>query len=282
MLARRQDMPFGGGVITITSSKLLRGMRLAMLALFATVASTLPGAAAEVKVAVAANFTEAAKEIGDLFEKATGDKVVFSFGATGQLFTQITQDAPFEVFLAADQKRPKKAIADGYAVPGSLFTYATGKVVLFSTDRDLVKGEETLKAGKFEKIAIANPKTAPYGTAAVEVMKKLGIYDALAPKIVQGNNIAQTFQFVDTGTVEIGFVALSQVINKDGGSRWIVPEKLYATIAQDAVLLKRGADNEAAKAFVTFLKGPEARSVKEKYGYGVGAEVAAKEPVSAQ
>lgn len=266
----------------IKSSKLSRAFGVAVLALLATAATTQPGSAAEVKVAVAANFTDAAKEIGALFEKATGDKVVFSFGATGQLYTQITQEAPFEVFLAADQQRPKKAVTDGYAVPGSLFTYATGKVVLFSKDKDLVKGEETLKAGKFDKIAIANPKTAPYGTAAVEVMQKLGVYDALAPKIVQGNNIAQTYQFVDTGSAEVGFVALSQVINKDEGSRWIVPEKLYATIAQDAVLLKRGADNEAAKAFVTFLKGPEARAVKLKYGYGVGAEVAAKEPVPEQ
>lgn len=282
MLVRRHDIAFGGGVIAIASKKLTRALSVAVMALLAMAASALPGRAADVKVAVAANFTEAAKEIGALFEKATGDKVVFSFGATGQLYTQITQDAPFEVFLAADQTRPKKAIADGFAVPGTLFTYATGKVVLYSRNKDLVTGEGTLKAGKFDKIAIANPKTAPYGTAAVEVMKKLGVYDALAPKIVQGNNIAQTYQFVETGNAEVGFVSLSQVINTDEGSRWIVPDKLYAAIAQDAVLLKRGADNEAAKAFVTFLKGPEARSVKEKYGYGVGADVAAKATRPAQ
>lgn len=208
MLPRRRNGPFGLGVV-------MHAMSFALLAPLVTVASTLPSTAAEVKVAVAANFTAAAKEIGALFEEATGDTVVFSFGATGQLYAQITQDAPFEVFLAADQKRPEKAIAEGYAVPGSRFTYATGKVVLFSSNKDLVKGDETLKAGKFEKIAIANPKTAPYGTAAVEVMKTLGVYDALAHKIVQGNNIAQTYQFVDTGTAEVGFVALSQVINKD-------------------------------------------------------------------
>jgi molybdate transport system substrate-binding protein len=226
--------------------------------------------AGEVKVAVAANFTDTVKEIGALFEKATGHKPVFSFGSTGQLYTQISQGAPFEVFLAADQARPKKAVAEGFAVGDSLFTYATGKVVLFSKDKNRVKGEATLKDGNFTKVAIANPKTAPYGAAAVAAMKSLGVYDKIGPKIVQGNNISQTYQFVDTGNAEIGFVALSQVIRKNEGSRWIVPANLYPPIAQDAVLLKKGADNEAARAFVAFLKGKEARAVKEKYGYGPG------------
>jgi molybdate transport system substrate-binding protein len=261
---------------------LSRALGVALLALLASAASAAPSTAGEVKVAVAASFVEAAKEIGALFEKATGDEAVFSFGATGQLFTQITQEAPFEVFLAADQNRPKKAVAEGFAVPDSLFTYATGKVVLYSKNKDLVKGAETLKDGKFEKIAIANPLTAPYGAAAVEVMKKLGVYDALAGKIVQGTSIAQAYQFVDTGNAEVGFVALSQVINRDEGSRWVVPDNLYATIAQDAVLLKKGEGNPAAKAFLTFLKRPAARAVKEKYGYGVGAAVASKEPAPAQ
>lgn len=251
-------------------TKLAHAAVYALTILTALAATALPGSAAEVKVAVAANFTEAAEEIGALFEKASGDKVVFSFGATGQLFTQITQAAPFEVFLSADQKTPKKAIAEGLAVADSLYTYATGRVVLFSKSKDLVKGEDTLKAGKFDKISIANPAAAPYGAAAVEVMKKLGVYDALAPKIVQGNNIAQAYQFVDTGTAEVGFVALSQIIRKDDGSRWVVPDDLYAPIAQDAVLLKRGEENAAAKAFLAFLKGPEASAVKEKYGYGTG------------
>jgi molybdate transport system substrate-binding protein len=260
---------------------LSRALGVALLALLASAASSAPSAAGEVKVAVAANFTGAAKEIGALFEKATGDEAVFSFGATGQLYTQITQEAPFEVFLSADQETPKKAVAQGFAVPDRLFTYATGKVVLFSKSKDLVKGADTLKQGKFAKIAVANPETAPYGAAGVEVMKKLGVYDALARKIVQGNNIAQAYQFVETGNAEVGFVALSQVINRDEGSRWIVPDNLYATIAQDAVLLKKGEGNPAAKAFLSFLKGPEARAVKEKYGYGVGATVAAKEPAPA-
>lgn len=226
--------------------------------------------AAEVKVAVAANFTAAAKEIGALFARSTGDKAVFSFGSTGQLFTQIAQGAPFDVFLAADEARPKKAVDEGLAVPGSRFTYATGRIVLFSMDKNRVKGAETLKDGRFAKIAICNPVTAPYGAASVEAMKSLGVYDTLRPKLVQGENIAQAYQFVATGNADLGFVALSQVAGRKGGSRWIVPQTLYKPIAQDAVLLKRGAGNKAARAFIAFLKGPEARKVEEKYGYGAG------------
>jgi molybdate transport system substrate-binding protein len=224
--------------------------------------------AAEVKVAVAANFTDAVKEIGALFEKASGHKAVFSFGPTGGLYNQIMQAAPFEVFLSADQTRPAQAIKEGFGIEGTVFTYATGKLVLFSKTDGLKLGEQALKDGKFEKISIANPKTAPYGTAAVEVMQKLGVYEALRSKIVEGNNIAQTYQFVDTANAEVGFVAFAQVALKPGGSRWVVPGSMYKTIAQDAVLLKTGANNEAAKAFVAFLKGPEARKVIEKYGYG--------------
>jgi molybdate transport system substrate-binding protein len=172
------------------------------------------------------------------------------------------------VFLAADRGTPAKALREGHGVEGSAFTYATGKLVLFSKTDGLKLGERALKDGKFEKIAIANPKTAPYGTAAVEVMKKLGVYGALKGKIVEGNNIAQTYQFVDTANAEVGFVAFAQVALKPGGSRWVVPATMHQTIAQDAVLLKTGASNEAAKAFLAFLKGPEARKVIEKYGYG--------------
>lgn len=226
--------------------------------------------AGEARVAVAANFTEAAKEIGALFEKASGHRAVFSFASTGTIYAQITQGAPFDVFLSADQGRPKKAVDEGLAVPESLFTYATGKIVLYSKDPGLVQGEATLRAQRFTKIAIANPVTAPYGTAALQAMKALGVHDALAKKIVQGNNIAQTYQFVDTGNAEVGFVALAQVAQRAGGSRWLVPESLYSTIAQDAVLLTRSAGNEAARAFLAFLRGAEARKVKEKYGYGAG------------
>lgn len=239
-------------------------------ALIAGQASTRAAAAAETKVAVAANFTEAAREIAAAFKAKTGDEAVLSFGSSGQFYTQITQDAPFEIMLSADDARPKKLVADGLAVADSRFTYAIGKLVLWSRADGLVEGEETLRAGRFGKISLANPAAAPYGAAAVETLKALKLYEALQPKIVQGNSIAQAFQFVDTGNAELGFVALSQVI-KAAGSRWVVPQDLYTPIRQDAVLLKTGADSDTAKAFLTFLKGPEARAIIEKYGYASGA-----------
>jgi molybdate transport system substrate-binding protein len=245
-----------------------RGILFAVLAIACAIGVTRPAAAAEINVAVAANFTEAAKEIAAAFERKTGNKVLLSFGSSGQFYTQITQDAPFQVFLSADQERPEKAVAEGFAVPDSRFTYAVGKLVLWSRDPKVVTGPDTLKQGAFSKIAIANPTTAPYGAAAIETMKALNVYDALQPKIVQGNNIAQTFQFIDTGNAELGFVALSQVVDRSEGSRWLVSANLYAPIKQDAVLLKKGAGNEAAKAFLAFLKGPEAAAVEVKFGYG--------------
>ena len=222
----------------------------------------------DVSVAVAANFTAPVKEIAAAFEKKSGHHAVLSFGATGGLYTQITQDAPFEVFLAADEARPKKAVADGFAVADSLFVYAVGKLVLWSKSADAVKDVATLKTASFSKIAICNPTAAPYGAAAVATMQKLGLYDALKPKIVEGADITQAFQFVDSGNAEVGFVALSQLAGKSGGSRWLVPQELYPPIKQDAVLLKKGASHDAAKAFLEFLKGPEAHEVIERYGYG--------------
>lgn len=248
-----------------------RGARAGAFALLAVLAPGLAAArdSKNTKVAVAANFTEPLKEIAAAFEKATGHKLVLSFGATGQFYAQITQGAPFEILIAADKATPAKAIGEGHAVAGTAFTYAVGKLVLYSRSLDLAAGATVLKDAKFAKIAIANPGTAPYGTAAVEAMKALGVHTLLEPKIVQGNNIAQTFQFIDTGNAEIGFVALSQVIFTKDGSRWLVPTSLHAPIAQDAVLLKVGADSDAAKAFLSFLKGKDARAVVEKYGYGV-------------
>lgn len=222
---------------------------------------------ANTNVAVAANFTQPAKEIAQLFELKTGHKAILSFGATGQFYTQITQAAPFQVFLSADDTTPKKLVAEKLAVSDSLFTYAIGKIVLFSKNAELVTGDQTLRDAQFKKMAIANPTTAPYGAAAIEAMKALGVHEALADKIVQGSNISQTFQFVDTGNAEIGFIALSQVIERPGGSRWVVPANLYTPIRQDAVLLTSGAGNEAARAFITFLKGAEATAVIEKFGY---------------
>ncbi|MGX1309761.1 molybdate transport system substrate-binding protein [Amorphus suaedae] len=243
------------------------GLRLAAAIAF-SVMGAATGRAADVHVAVAANFTAAAKDIAAKFEAATGDTAILSFGSTGQLYTQIAQGAPFDVFLAADQTRPEKAVAEGLAVADSRFTYATGKIVLYSADQALVTGEETLKRGAFQKIAIANPGTAPYGAAAVQAMERLGVYEALRAKLVQGTNIAQTYQFVASGSAEVGFVALSQIADVTGGSRWPVPQGLYDTISQDAVLLTPAADDPTAMRFVAFLKGPEARAVIEHYGYG--------------
>ncbi len=231
--------------------------------------SGAPAQAGTTNVAVAANFTEPAKEIAGLFKAKTGHEALLSFGASGQFYAQITQDAPFQVFLSADDKRPKDAVAAGLAVADSRFTYAIGKLVLWSRSLDLAKGDETLKANAFSKLSIANPTAAPYGAAAVETMKALGVYAAIEPKLVQGNSIAQAFQFVDTGNAELGFVALSQLASTSAGSRWVVPQALYAPILQDAVLLKKGADDEASKAFIAFLRGPEARAVIEKFGYGL-------------
>jgi len=237
----------------------------ALLALGATQA-----AAEQVHVAVTANFTGAAEEIGRAFAEATGHTAVYSFGATGQLYAQISQGAPFAVFLAADQERPRKAVDEGLAEADSLFTYATGRIVLFSTDADLVMGPETLSSGAFEKIAIANPETAPYGAAAVETMTALGVLGDLESRLVRGENISQTYQFVATHNAELGFVALSQVIGRDDGSRWVVPQELHAPLAQDAVLLATGAGNPAAVAYLAFLKGPEGRAIVARFGYGTG------------
>jgi molybdate transport system substrate-binding protein len=237
-------------------------------AAFVAFAAASTAQAGEVKVAVAANFAAAAKEIGALFAAETGHRAVFSFGSTGHLYAQITQDAPFEVFLAADRARPIKAVEHGFAVRDSRFTYAIGRLVVFALDPALVTGAVTLREGRFTRIAIANPVTAPYGAAALETMKALGVHDALAPRIVQGANIAQTYQFVETGNAEIGFVALAQVAGHGEGSRWVVPDDLHAVIAQDAVLLTRGAPNQAARAFAAFLKEPGARAVTARHGYG--------------
>ena len=208
-----------------------------LVALSALIA--IPALAADTHVAVAANFTEPAKAIAAGFEKATGHKAILAFGSSGAFYTQITQGAPFEVFLSADAQRPAKAESEGLAIPGTRFTYAIGKLVLYSATPGLVdrKGA-VLNSNRFDKVAIADPKTAPYGAAAIETMQKLGVHDALKAKIVTGSSIAQAYQFTSTGAAQLGFVALSQVITVPGGSRWLVPAKLHRPIDQQAVLLK--------------------------------------------
>jgi molybdate transport system substrate-binding protein len=242
-------------------------LALRWLTLLAAMLSA-PLLAAETQVAVAANFTEPAKAIAVAFERATGHKAVLAFGASGAFYTQISHGAPFEVFLSADAERPAKADQEGLAVRGTRFTYAVGRLVLYSTTPGLVDARgAVLGKGGFDKIAIADPATAPYGLAAIETMRKLGVYDALKPKVVTGSSIAQAYQFTSTGAAQLGFVALSQVIATPGGSRWIVPATLHAPIDQQAVLLKTGAQSPAAKAFLAFLKGRTALAIIRRYGY---------------
>ncbi|CAN7424609.1 molybdate ABC transporter substrate-binding protein [Phenylobacterium sp. LjRoot219] len=228
-----------------------------------------PAFAGETQVAVAANFTAPAKEIAAAFTAATGHKASLSFGSSGQFYTQIAHGAPFEVFLSADAERPTKAEQAGLAVPGTRFTYAVGTLVLYSKTPGLA-GPAALKGGKFEKLAIADPAAAPYGEAAIETLKQMGLYEQLKPKLVTGASITQAYQFVATGAAELGFVALSQVVDQPGGSRWVAPEKYHTPIAQQAVLLNPGRDSAAAKAFLAFLKGPKAAAIIKRYGYRPG------------
>lgn len=246
-------------------------MRIALV-LGLLLASTSLSGAAEVSAAVAANFTKPVEALAKAFTARTGDTVTFSFGATGALYTQISQGAPFEVFLAADDKRPSLAVTEGHGVEGSVFTYAVGKVVLYSPSIDLTDGAAVLSSGSFQHISIADPKTAPYGAAAIEAIGKLGLTDALAAKQVTGENISQTLQFVDSGSAELGFVALSQVIDKPSPQVWHVPAEDYAPILQDAVLLKAGESDPAAKAFLDFLRSDEATAIIQSFGYEVAAE----------
>ena len=229
--------------------------------------SVLPAHAATVHAAVAANFTKVATELAAKFQVATGNEVKLSFGATGALYTQVTQGAPFEVFLSADAERTATAIAEGFGVPGTEFTYAVGKVVLYSPAIDVTDGEAVLKAGAFQHIAIADPKTAPYGAAGMAVLEMLGLTEAVTPRIVTGENIAQTLAFIDAGSAELGFVALSQVAGKPLTQVWLPPQEDYPAIRQNAVLLKPGETNEAAKAFLDYLKSDEAIAVIKAAGY---------------
>jgi molybdate transport system substrate-binding protein len=250
----------------------MRPLRQTVLALlFATTTAFADGAvqAATVNAAVAANFTQVATDLAAKFRARTGDEVKLSFGSTGALYTQITQAAPFDVFLSADDKRTATAIKDGFGVAGSEFTYAVGKVVLYSPTIDVTDGAAVLQAGAFQHLAVADPKAAPYGAAGMAVIDRLGLTDALTPKIVTGENITQTLQFVDSGSAELGFVALSQVAGKPASQTWLPPQEDYPMIRQNAVLLTHGADNAAAKAFLDYLRSDEAVAVIEAAGYAV-------------
>lgn len=228
--------------------------------------------AAEVSVAVAANFTIPMQKLAAAFENETGHKAVLSFGSTGKFYAQIKNGAPFQVLLAADDETPARLEREGLAVAGTRFTYAIGKLVLWSKQPGFVDNKgEVLRNGIFKHIAVADPKLAPYGAAAMETLGKLGLLQNLQARIVQGENIGQTYQFVATGNAELGFVALSQVMS-DGriteGSAWVVPENLHAPIRQDAIVLATGKGNPAAAALAAYLRGDKARAIIRSFGYG--------------
>lgn len=243
------------------------------LALMLMIGMAAPGTRAdEVLVAVAANFTAPMQAIARAFEADTGHKAVLTFGATGTFYAQIRHGAPFEILLSADAGTPARLIAEGHAVAGSRFTYAIGKLVLWSARPGVVDEQgKVLRTGTFRHLAIANPRLAPYGAAAIQVLDRLGLGQALAPRLVQGENIAQTFQFVQSGNAELGFVALSQVF-KDGrigpGSGWIVDPALYPPIRQDAVVLGKGEGKIAARALMDYLRRDKSRAIIGAYGYG--------------
>ncbi len=222
-------------------------------------------------VAVASNFAKPIKEIVTLYEKQTQNKVRLSFGSSGKIYAQIKNGAPFDIFLSADQSKPAALEKEGDIVEGTRFTYATGRLALWSAASHLIDDKGlVLTQNKYEKLAIANPKLAPYGRAASEVLSSLKLLDVVKSKLIFGENIAQTYQFVSTGNADVGFVAYSQILHKGNiknGSVWIVPEKLHSPILQDAVILKRAIKSKAAFGFIRFLRNNEVRTIIASYGY---------------
>lgn len=246
-----------------------------LLHLCSTLLLCLPftASADEVRVAVAANFTAPMQKIAETFARDTGHRAVLAFGATGKFYAQINNGAPFDVLLAADEQTPQRLEDEGQGVTGSRFTYAIGSLVLWSAREGYVDPQgRVLTDGDFRHLALANPKTAPYGAAALQTLEKLGLRERLQPRFVQGENIAQTHQFVASGNAELGFIALSQVI-EDGriarGSAWGVPADQHQPIRQDALLLQRGEHNPAARALLDYLRSASAVALIRAYGYEV-------------
>ncbi|MBS0156084.1 MAG: molybdate ABC transporter substrate-binding protein [Nitrospira sp.] len=233
-------------------------------------AATTPAFAEQVLVAVAANFIPPFREIALEFEKSTGHQLQVAGGSSGNFYSQIKNGAPFDVFFSADMERPKLLEDEGLGVKDSRFTYAIGRLVLWSPNENLIKGEETLRSKQYKRLAIANPKTAPYGVAAMQAMQKLELWEGLQPHIVMGESLGQTMGFIESGNAQLGFVALSQVLDpkiKGKGSRWDVPANLHEPINQDVILLAKAKDNQAAKALMEFIGGPQAKKIIERYGY---------------
>lgn len=247
--------------------------RIAQRAMFLLLASTasLAALAADVQVAVAANVSAPMEKMAAAFAQATGHRVVMAVGSTGRFYAQIRHGAPYEVLLAADDQTPARLEREGLGVAGTRFTYATGRLVLWSLRPGLVDAQGlVLRHGTFDRLAIADPRLAPYGAAALQAMERLGVLPALRPKLVQGESIAQAWQFVASGNAPLGFVSLSQV-QREGrigsGSAWVVPQALHDPIRQDAIVLAAGRDNPAARAFMAFLRGNPAREILRAYGY---------------
>lgn len=231
--------------------------------------------AGQLSVAVAGNFYKPLQVISAQYQALTGDKILLSVGATGQLYAQLINGAPFEILLAADRASPSKLVEQGLAVKGSQFTYAKGKLLLWSSDPSLVDDAgEILRSPQIVHLAIANPKTAPYGAAAIDVLKNLGVYQQLKDKIVEGQSVGQSFQQISSGVVSLGIIALSQLVvdNKiASGSGWVIPTTLYQPIEQDAVLLIKGTTNPIAKDFLRYLQTPECKEIIRSFGYEVEA-----------
>lgn len=221
-------------------------------------------------VAVAANFIPPFREIAIEFEHSTGHQLQIAGGSSGNFYSQIKNGAPFDVFFSADAERPKLLEDEGLGIKDSRFTYAIGRIVLWSSNANLIKGEETLRSKKFKRLAIANPKMAPYGLAAMQALQKLELWESIQPHLVMGESIGQTMGFIESGNAQLGFVALSQIMDpkiKGQGSHWEVPTSLHEPIQQDVILLAKGKDNMAAKALLKFMGGPEAKKIIEHYGY---------------
>ncbi len=229
-----------------------------------------PAFAEQVLVAVATNFIPPFRDIAIEFETTTGHTLRVAAGSSGNFYSQIKNGAPFDLFLSADMARPKLLEDEGLGVKDSRFTYAIGRLVLWSPSTGLIKGEETLRSKTFKRLAIANPKTAPYGLAAMQAMQKLELWESVQPKIVMGENLGQTMGFIESGNADLGFVALSQVLDpkiKGKGSLWDIPSNLHEPIKQDVILLTKGTDNQAAKALMEFIGGPQAKAIIARYGY---------------
>lgn len=238
------------------------------LTLLMATGTTLAG---EVRLAIATNFHDASEGLAARFSETTGHSTRISYGSTGKLYAQIHHGAPFDVFLAADQERPELMEQNGSGVSGTRFTYALGKLVLWSPDPHAFADPAAfLRSGDFHRLAIANPRTAPYGLAARQTLESLGLWTTLENRLVRGESIAQAFQFVATGNARAGFVALAQLRDAhEGGARWDVPDTHHKPIAQQAILLERGKDNDAARAWLDFLASSEAQDIIRQYGYDI-------------